>query len=185
MIKIPHLFVLGLVSASLVGCSGGFDSNAEDFVKEVQRNKGMPLPEVTEEIKLGYLPYTAMELRSPFQVLDGIVVDKNALKELENQEQLIQLVVEEESPDAGRPREYLESFPLDTISMVGTLTRQKQIWALVTDGDGLIHQVQIGDFMGPNSGEVVEITEDTIHLVELVKQQSGWQQRASTVKLTD
>ena len=46
------------------------------------------------------------------------------------------------SPDPDRPAEFLESFPLDTLRMVGTLDINETVYGLIQTSDGLIHRVQ-------------------------------------------
>ena len=71
-------------------------------------------------------------------------------------------------PDSKRSREFLEQFPLDTMSMVGTLQLQGKNFGLVQGKDGLVHRVLPGNFMGQNDGRVVSITPTRISIIEIV-----------------
>jgi type IV pilus assembly protein PilP len=71
-------------------------------------------------------------------------------------------------PDRNRPREALESFPLDTLSMVGILEQKKNLWGLIKDPQGIVHRVQVGNYMGQNEGRITQITDTDIRLNEIV-----------------
>ena len=66
-------------------------------------------------------------------------------------------------PDTERPRQFLEQFPLDTLSMVGTLTREGSTYGLVQTQDGLVHRVSPGDYLGQNDGRIDEIGDAEIN----------------------
>ncbi len=70
--------------------------------------------------------------------------------------------------------------------MVGTLQRDGKTWALVDDGQGRIHRVTIGDYMGKNHGEIVSITETQVDIVEVVPDgKGGWVERPRTLALKE
>lgn len=80
-------------------------------------------------------------------------------------------------PDAGRPRDALEAYPLDTLQMVGSLRRVGKAVALV-QADHLLHQVRVGDHLGQDFGQVTAISERAIAIAERVQDGSGkWQLR--------
>lgn len=87
-------------------------------------------------------------------------------------------------PDQNRPREPLESYPLDALHMVGTIGMGNKIEGLVKDPDGVIHRVHAGNYLGQNYGRITGISEDHIDVVELVPNGSGgWMERPATVAL--
>ena len=89
-------------------------------------------------------------------------------------------------PDAERSREYLESFPLDTLSMVGTLNINETMYGLVQTSDGLIHRVIPGNYLGQNDGRITEISESEIDLVEIISDGiGGYIERDAAVSLSD
>jgi type IV pilus assembly protein PilP len=98
--------------------------------------------------------YSAGDLRDPF-VANVDLKDESTKTSLLN-------------PDSSRPKEPLEVFPLDTLSMVGILEQNDQLWGLIKDPQNLVHRVQIGNYMGQNEGRILEITESAIFLVEIV-----------------
>ena len=89
-------------------------------------------------------------------------------------------------PDRDRSREYLESFSLDTLGMVGTLNMDGTNYGLVQASDGLIHRVTPGNYMGQNDGRITEISESEIALVEIISDGiGGYIERDAAVSLKD
>ena len=89
-------------------------------------------------------------------------------------------------PDPDRPREFLESFPLDTLAMVGTLELDGTDFALIRDNETVIHRVREGDYMGTNYGRVVEVRPDRVELVELYEDaRNRWSERRTQVVMAD
>jgi len=90
------------------------------------------------------------------------------------------------APDLNRRKEPLESFPLESLQMVGTLQRGKSSFALVRTTDKDIYQIKVGNYMGQNFGVVVEITDAEVRLKELVQDGAGdWTERSSTLQLAE
>jgi type IV pilus assembly protein PilP len=86
-------------------------------------------------------------------------------------------------PDQNRRREALESFPLDTIRLVGHLTSGGQQFALLQVGK-TVHQVKVGNHVGTNFGKVVKITETEVLVREWVQDGSGdWSERDNSLRL--
>ena len=87
--------------------------------------------------------------------------------------------------EMSRRREPLESYPLDSMSMVGSVYRGKARYALLKV-DSLLYQVKVGDYMGQNFGRITKITETDISLREVVQDAAGeWIERTSTLQLQE
>ena len=87
-------------------------------------------------------------------------------------------------PDFDRPKEYLERYELDTLSMVGTFSKEGAYWALVRDPEGVIHRVPVGDYIGKNHGQVVSIGDTKVSLSELISDGAGgWLVREASIAL--
>jgi type IV pilus assembly protein PilP len=71
-------------------------------------------------------------------------------------------------PDPSHMPEFLESFPLDSLHMVGTLQQGKVIWALIATPDRTIQRVAKGNFVGQNHGKITMVEESRIDISELV-----------------
>ena len=87
--------------------------------------------------------------------------------------------------EINRRREPLELFPLDTMSMVGSLTRDKQRYALLKV-DSLLYQVKVGDHLGLNFGRILKISETDVELREVIQDAAGeWTERTNTLQLQE
>ncbi|TVP82499.1 pilus assembly protein PilP [Thioalkalivibrio sp.] len=88
--------------------------------------------------------------------------------------------------DFDRPREPLESFPLDSLRLVGSLEQEGVRYALVRTPDRTIQSVRPGNYMGQNFGRITEITPREIRLVEVVPDAfGGYMERENSVALSE
>lgn len=89
------------------------------------------------------------------------------------------------APELARRKEALEGFPLDAMTMVGSLIQQGQPAALVRV-DNLLYQVRLGSYLGMNYGKVTRITETEVTLREIVQDAVGeWIERPATLQLQE
>jgi len=73
---------------------------------------------------------------------------------------------------------------VDVLKMVGTLGRNTELFALIEDGEGGVHRVQLGDYMGRDHGQIQEITETELLLTEVISNGvGGWIKRNRSVVL--
>ena len=157
-----------LVSALLGGCAGESHQDLRVWMADQGKNaKGRlePLPQIKP-----YEPFTynAYDLPDPFK--------PRKIEPTKGDNRL--------APDLARRREPLESYPLESLSMVGTLERGKAVYALVRTPERDVYQVRAGNYMGQNFGVVTGITDAEIKLKELVQDGSGdWAERSSTLNL--
>jgi len=85
---------------------------------------------------------------------------------------------------AHDPQE-LESFPLDSMTMVGTLIQGGHTVALMMV-ESRLHTVKVGDWVGQNSGKITKITEKEITVNEIVQDAVGETiERNSTLQLQE
>lgn len=88
-------------------------------------------------------------------------------------------------PDTQRRKELLESYPLDTIQMVGTIEKKGVIYA-VLQVDRAVHQVVRGQHLGQNFGVITGIDENSVNLKEIVQDATGdWVERLSKLELQE
>ena len=160
---------------ALAGCS--LDGSHADLrqkmaaVKHKPKGQIEPIPTFTP-----YSPYvySAAAQRSPF-----------TRPVLEADQRLVGRRLDV-APDTNRQRELLEGFNFDALSMVGTLSRSGQIWALVDDGEGGIHRITIGNYMGKNHGRVVNASRAQLDVLEIVPDGTGgWIERPRALTLEE
>lgn len=87
--------------------------------------------------------------------------------------------------EISRRKEPLEAFPLDSMAMVGSMTREGKRYALLRV-DNLYYNVKAGDYLGQNFGRITKISETDITLREVVQDAAGeWIERTSTLQLQE
>jgi type IV pilus assembly protein PilP len=167
----PRLAILtALTSALLAGCGG--DPNQElrqwmDSQAKTMKGKVDTFPPVKPYVPFAY---NAFDLPDPFKP-----------RKIEPARGTSKL-----APDLNRRREPLESYPIESLRMVGTLERDKTIYALVRANDRTVYQVRSGNYMGQNFGIITSITESDVRLRELVQDSAGdWAERQSRLLLDD
>jgi len=86
-----------------------------------------------------------------------------------------------------RPREPLELFPIDSLTMVGTLTGKDGInWALINDSQGTLHRVKSGSYIGQKQGQITSISDSHILVTELVLDANGlWTDKIIEIQLAE
>jgi type IV pilus assembly protein PilP len=89
------------------------------------------------------------------------------------------------APELARRKEALEAYPLDVMTMVGSLIQEGQPAALIKV-DKLLYQVRLGSHLGMNYGRVTKITETEVTLREIVQDAVGeWIERPATLQLQE
>ena len=89
------------------------------------------------------------------------------------------------APELARRREALEAFPLDAMTLVGSMTQTGQPVALVRV-ENLLYQVRLGNYLGQNYGRVGKIAETELTLREIVQDATGeWIERTATLQLQE
>jgi len=174
MMRNYKLFLLISMLAALGGCGGSDFDDLNAFMAQAKaRPRGHiePIPTFTPYKAFSY---SATALRSPF--------DKPvAVKEITRLGSAVAV-----KPDLTRPKEFLERFNLESLSMVGTIEQLGQLWILVDDGEGGVHRVRKGNYVGRNHGRIVEATETYLSVIEIVSNGGdGWVERPRTLKLSD
>lgn len=89
------------------------------------------------------------------------------------------------APELARRKEPLESFPLDAMTMVGSLMKEGRPVALVRV-DNLLYQVHPGNYLGQNFGKIMKVAETEVVLREIVQDAAGeWIERTATLQLQE
>jgi type IV pilus assembly protein PilP len=89
------------------------------------------------------------------------------------------------APDTKRAREVLESFPLESIKMVGRIADSKVTTALL-QVDTLVYQAKVGSYAGQNFGKIVKISDGEVFIKELVQDATGdWVERETSLRIRE
>ncbi len=155
----------------LSACAPGM-GDLQAWVAEVKARPPKPLDPLPVMQQFETFEYAAQALRDPFSAPLAEADGGGAGSGLR--------------PDSTRRKEPLESFPLDSLDMVGTLGTDADMVALVMDPERVVHKVTAGHYMGQSDGRITAIHEDRIELTELVPDGAGgWLERTAQVALDD
>ena len=89
------------------------------------------------------------------------------------------------APEMARRKEPLEAFPLDAMTMVGSLNKTGTPTALLKV-DNLLYQVRLGNYLGQNYGKITKISETAVELREIVQDATGdWIERTASLDLQE
>ena len=172
----PTLRVAALLTlfALVSGCTGG-DDDLRQWVAQEKAKKGTPVPPLPVLKTFETFDYTYKDndpdIRDPFGL--SLADRQEAHSSTNNGPQ----------PDQ-HPKEPLESYPLDSLKMVGTIGGGPGIEGLIKDPEGVVHRVHMRNYLCQNNGKVTAIAEDHIDLVELVSNGTGgWMEHQAKIAL--
>lgn len=176
-LKILLLAVVGL----LTGCIDWVE-DAQDlrrFVAETKQRPAGAIEPLPEFKPYHSFVYEGASLREPFVPLVTIELAPEVEPEI---------VADELKPDESRKKEYLESFALDQLTMVGTIFKQDEdtTWALIRDSNAELHRVAEGNYMGLDHGEIIALNEREIVLSEIIQNgRGGWMKRSRSIAISE
>lgn len=168
-------FLLKFLSVSaltltLIACSSGEGDDLDKFMLNAANDMSKsvePLPEV--------LPYLPLQYNADSTLADPFKPRKAAGKNGTLQ------------PNTNRPKEALESYPLESLKYVGSMSKSHLTYALIKTPDNTIQQVKVGNYIGPNYGLVTAINESDIALKEIVQDDltGDWTERPASINLQE
>jgi type IV pilus assembly protein PilP len=164
----------GLVAFALVGC-GGEQEELTQWMDQQRREVKPSVEPISPPKKFTPQPYAALSGVEPFS----------------NQKLTVALKQEARQPNSllaaeiNRRKEPLEAYPLDSMSMVGSVVKLGRPYALLRV-DSLLYQVKPGDYLGQNYGKITKISETDVALREIVQDAAGeWIERTSALQLQE
>jgi type IV pilus assembly protein PilP len=173
--KLGKAVVVAAVAIA-AGCGGEEHGDLKQELAQLTkdlRGRVDPLPQVRPYEPV---PYTAEGQIDPFRP------ERIEVAQASRAASAASSLIEEQKK---RPSEPLEAFPLESIQMLGTITQNKETFALVKAGPNL-YRVRKGNYMGQNFGVITAIDEAQISLKELVQDSSGdWVERMSSLQLVE
>jgi type IV pilus assembly protein PilP len=165
---------LALILVLMLGCDSDDSQSLEAYIEQVKARPKQPLAALPALEVADDFVFKADGLRDPFQ-----------LPEKRNQSKSVDTPIANGiQPDLRRKKEVLETYALDGLKMVGTLSNQTGLWALVRAQDASIHRVKTGNHLGLNDGHVVRISKDKIEVMEIVPDKPGtWREQLAVLIL--
>jgi type IV pilus assembly protein PilP len=171
--KLNHMMPLLAAAALLAGCGEGDVREVRDWMEQVQRDTHPSVKPLSAPKDFIPYAYNAAGTIDPYDQnkLLGELARTAATKPNPNQ------------PDLERKRELLESFPLDTMQMVGAMRKGTAAYALVQI-ERSVYQVRPGQRIGQNFGVVTRVGEDSVDIREVVQDAAGdWVERMARLEL--
>lgn len=166
--------MLGATLLALAGCTGD-EQELSQWMEQQKREVKPSVQPLTPPKNFVPQPYTALTGVEPFSAQKLTV----ALKQEARQPNSLL------ASEINRRKEPLEAYPLDSMRMVGSVTRNGQQYALLRV-DNLLYQVKQGDYLGQNYGKITKISETDVALREIVQDAAGeWIERPSALQLQE
>ena len=173
---IRPIIVLSLASL-LTACNQGV-GDLRTFVQQIKSQPPGRIEPIPEFQPYQNFEYSSHDLRDPFKLVD--------FRRPEEIDEEILAIASGPKPNIDRPREPLEDFPLDTLRLKGTLTKDGIKWGLIFAPDNTVHRVLEGHYMGQNHGRIISLTDERIELTEIVPDGLGnYIERSSAVALIE
>lgn len=163
-----------LAAALLAGCSDSDVAEVNEWMKATEAKTKVSVEPISEPKTFIPFAYAVREELDPFDPtkllaeLARAVATDNPL-----------------TPDTSRRKEFLETFPLDTMVMVGTMNKAGMTWGLIRI-DRSVYQVKAGQRLGQNFGLVTGVADTAISVKETVQDAGGeWVERITKLELQE
>jgi type IV pilus assembly protein PilP len=171
----------GRSAALLVACAALLSACAADqdelqqWMEQQKREVKPNVEPLLPPKKFTPQPYAALGAVEPFSTQKLTV----ALKQEARQPNSLL------AAEINRRKEPLEAYPVDSMAMVGSVTRNGRPYALLKV-DNLLYQVKAGDYLGQNYGKILTISETDVAYREIVQDAAGvWIERKSALQLQE
>ena len=164
-----------LASAFVLSACGVDQDELQQWMEQEKREVKPSVEPMTAPKKFNPEPYAALGAVEPFSTQKLTV----ALKQEARQPNSLL------ASEINRRKEPLEAYPVDSMSMVGSVTRGGRPYALLRV-DNLLYQVKQGDYLGQNYGKITKISETDVAYREIVQDAAGeWIERSSALQLQE
>ena len=174
----PRLFAVLAFVALLAACGAEGHEELQQWMADQRAQTKPQVQPIPEPKKYTPQPYTQEAAVDPFSPQKLA----QALKRESTQSSTSAALI---APELNRRKEPLESYPLDSMVMVGSLVKQGQPVALI-QVDKLLYQVRPGNYIGQNYGRIIKVGETQVELRELVQDSTGeWIERKSALQLQE
>lgn len=173
-----HLLFLACLTVLLSACVSSKEDDIREWMVQ-ERNQTKPrVQPISAPKQFVPEPYTNASTIEPFSNQKLTTALKRDAAQAASNGALV-------APELARRKEPLESFPLDSMSLVGSIIKAGQPVALVKV-DNLLYQVKPGNYLGMNFGRVMKINETEVTLREIVQDAVGeWIERVATLQLQE
>lgn len=165
---------MGVAAFALTAC-GGEQEELTQWMDQQRREVKPSVEPLSPPKKFTPQPYMALNGVEPFSSQKLTVALKQEAKQPNS---LL-------AAEINRRKEPLEAYPIDSMSMVGSVMKNGRPYALLRV-DNLLYQVKQGDYLGQNYGKIMKISETDVSLREIVQDAAGeWIERTSALQLQE
>lgn len=167
------LLSVAILSLMLAACSSRVDV-VNQKMQEVHNQPPQPVPPAPVFLPVPAFIYAAQQERSPF-------MPPSLAQELKV------MAGKRVMPDIKRPPQFLEQFPIESLTMKGTLKKTVgALYALIQTPDGSVVRVEKGNYMGKNYGRISEIKPGQMTVIEIVPDgRNGFVERPRNLVMID
>lgn len=163
--KTSKLISLSFATMSLTGCfdaNKGFSDIENQMFALVNSDAIVvePVPVIAERERFNYKPDS----------------DRNVFEKLYIVDEKEVVVAEQEisGPNPFRVKEQLENFDIDEVKYIGLISTDKKTAVVIKDPNGISHMVSVGNYIGVNDGEIIEVNPRYILVNELLNNGNRW-----------
>jgi type IV pilus assembly protein PilP len=150
-----------VATSALLGCAAA-EEELQQWMDQQRREVKPNVTPLSAPKKFNPQPYLAVNGVEPFSNQKLAVVIKQDARHTNS---LL-------AAEINRRKEPLEAYPLDNITMVGSVMKNGRPHALL-QVDKLLYQVGVGQYIGQNYGKILKISETEISLREVVLDAAG------------
>lgn len=169
---------MGVTLFLLAGCGSAEHDDLRSWMTERKSEAKPRIQPIKEPSVFAPQAYSASNGMDPFNMLKLTQVFN---RDSEGSASSLALLKTEQN----RHKQELEGYPLDSMTMVGSMRKDGVDTALLRVNQ-LIYQVQPGSYIGQNYGRILEIGEHRIKLREVVQDATGdWVERMTTLDLQE
>lgn len=162
----------------LSGCGPSGEEELRQWLSEQRANAKPKVTPLVEPKQFNPEPYKAQDVTDPFDSIKLLQAIRRDSAQTATNASLI-------AKENNRRKEPLEAFPLDSMAMVGSMTKEAAPTAILKIG-ALLYPVKVGSYIGQNYGKITKITETEVQLREVVQDATGeWVERMATLDLQE
>lgn len=86
-------------------------------------------------------------------------------------------------PFAPSVNSSLTSYPVTQLSMVGTINKNNELWAIVRTPDDKVYPVTVGSAIGSDQGKVLQVTNQQVTIQQGLNDQNVQSTQVTTLML--
>lgn len=151
--RLKGLLGVVVVALTVTACERRESEDLGEWIRKTLAENRSYVPDIQPVPESKAKIYDVAHLRDPFLSR----VEKRDLQDNSRPE-----------PPTTRPPEFLESYKLTDLKLVGVMIGGAKADALIEDPEGQVHAVKVGDHLGESYGRVHRIFADGLDLYEQV-----------------